>query len=300
MSLTEDAQLRTHDGMALRVLASGSCGNCSVLVLSRAGIRRVCLIDLGVSPRRTARLLAESGLSFSDIDDVLLTHLDSDHLYGSWSRFLPGHVRVRVHQRHARGAAAVLPETLLAPFDDAFVIQPDLGGATVAPVVNPHDSLGSVAYRIDMPLGFETASLGFATDLGHVADRLITHLKGVDVLAIESNYCPRMQEVSGRPEFLKRRIMGGAGHLSNQQSCDAVRRIGPCGHVVLLHLSQECNLPDLAASGHREASYGLTVANQHRPTDWVRVVARRMQQRPIVRQVQASLFEPVAAFEGAA
>lgn len=292
MGFTEDAQLRTLEGMTLRVLASGSGGNCSVLVVGRGGVRRVCLIDLGLSPRRTSCLLAESGLTLSDVDDVLLTHLDSDHFYRTWCRFLPAHVRVRVHSRHARGAAdAGIPAGLLTPFDDAFVIQADLGGAVVSPSVNAHDALGSVAFRIDLEINGQHASLGYATDLGHVPDRLISHMKGVDVLAIESNYCPRMQHESGRPEYLKRRIMGGAGHLSNQQSRDAVRRIEPRGHVVLLHLSRECNLPDLAASEHAGSSYALTVSLQHEPTGWVNVQPRPAVPRPVMRHIQHGLFE---------
>lgn len=300
MGITEDAQLRTLEGMTLRVLASGSGGNCAVLVVGRGGVRRVCLIDLGLSPRRTSRLLAESGLTMSDVDDVLLTHLDSDHFYSTWSRFVPAHVRVRVHARHHRAAlAAGLPAALLAPFDDRFVIQPDLGGAVVAPAVNAHDALGSVAYRIDLPLDGQTASLGYATDLGHVPERLIAHLRSVDVLAIESNYCPRMQEESGRPEYLKRRITGGAGHLSNQQAGDAVRRIGPRGHVVLLHLSRECNLPELAAQEHAGAPYALTVSRQHEPTGWVLVQPGPAPLRPVMRHVQSGLFDHARIMEPA-
>ena len=93
----------------------------------------------------------------------------------------------------------------------------------------------------------------------------------VDVLAIESNYCPVMQENSDRPEFLKRRIMDGSGHLSNQQSAAAVRAIAPKKHVVLLHLSRQCNTPELAAMGHAGAPYELTVAHHEVPTGLVRV-----------------------------
>ncbi len=292
MSITDDAHLRTFEGMAIRVLASGSSGNCSVVVFGRAGVRRVGLIDLGLSPRRTNKLLAQCGFSMSDVDDVLLTHLDSDHCYSTWGRFLPPHVRVRVHARHQRGAInAGIPAELIAPFDGPFVMQADLGGATVVPALNAHDSLGSVAYRIDLPMTGGVASLGFATDLGHVPAALIEQLKGVDVLAIESNYCPRMQHASGRPEYLKRRIMGGSGHLSNQQSREAVRMIDPTGHVVLLHLSRQCNLPEVAAIEHQGAPYGLTISCQHEPTAWVRVTSRPLTRRPVVRSVQGSLFD---------
>ena len=70
-------------GIAARlcVLASGSSGNCSVLVIDRDGVRRVCLIDLGLTPRRTLRLLHALGLGMHCVDDALLTHLDRDHYH---------------------------------------------------------------------------------------------------------------------------------------------------------------------------------------------------------------------------
>src|SRR4029077_12704376 len=89
----------------------------------------------------------------------------------------------------------------------------------------------------------------YATDLGCVPAELIERFAGADVVAIESNYDPEMQVGSARPLFLKRRIMGQAGHLSNQQAFEAVSAIarrGPAGspaQVVLLHRSRQCNDP---------------------------------------------------------
>jgi hypothetical protein len=73
---------------------------------------------------------------------------------------------------------------------------------------------------------------------------------------------------------LKRRIMGGHGHLSNAQALDAVEAIGPGQHVVLLHLSRDCNDPELVAGLHEGSDYALTIASQDRPTRWVRLGAQ--------------------------
>ena len=110
--------------------------------------------------------------------------------------------------------------------------------------------------------------VGFATDLGRVTAELLGHFRGVSLLAIESNYCPRMQAESARPEFLKRRITGGSGHLSNQQCAEVAGAVGP-GHAVLLHLSRECNTPELALEGHAGRGYGVTVSSQSSPTGWI-------------------------------
>jgi phosphoribosyl 1,2-cyclic phosphodiesterase len=273
---------------ALRVLASGSSGNCSVLLVKACGQRRICLIDAGISPRRTRRLLERSGLSLDMLDAVLVTHLDHDHWRHAWTRALPSGAVVHLHRRHAAAAKrdGVLPECA-APFDGAFDLYP---GIRVEPIRGAHDDLGVTAFRFDFAVESGTASLGFATDLGHVPDSLIDRMRGVDVLAIESNYCPRMQQASERPWFLKRRIMGGSGHLSNEQCARAVGQIAPRSHVVLLHLSRECNHPELALQPHAGAAYELTVTHHERPSRWVPVRPTPRASLPPLPPVQLSLF----------
>jgi phosphoribosyl 1,2-cyclic phosphodiesterase len=126
---------------------------------------------------------------------------------------------------------------------------------------------------VDTPDG----SLGFATDLGRVPQSLIDAFRDVDVLAIESNYDPPMQRRSARPAMLKRRIMGGAGHLSNEQSFDAVRAIvaastAPPRHIVLLHLSRQCNAPDIVRAMYfiePALAERVCITNQYQPTGWL-------------------------------
>ncbi|MGE3107280.1 MAG: MBL fold metallo-hydrolase [Phycisphaerales bacterium] len=268
--------------MSLCVMASGSSGNSSVVVFDHAGFRRACLIDLGVSPKRTWRLLAELGIEPHQVDDAIITHLDSDHFHPGWLAggtnrrgAMPAHVRVRLHAGHARRLArdrAVFPAARVMPFDREFVLQ---SGARVRPQLLSHDAEGVTAMRIDAPAALGAGSLGFATDLGRVTPALVDLFRAapdaVDVLAIESNYCPRLQAESGRPVFLIHRITGGHGHLSNQEAIDAIRAIEPREHVVLLHLSRECNRVPLVATMHEGADYHLTIAAHELPTRWIPV-----------------------------
>jgi phosphoribosyl 1,2-cyclic phosphodiesterase len=246
------------------VLASGSSGNCSVLVHQPVcGERRIWLIDAGLSPKRTRGLLACADISLDEIEGVFLTHLDSDHWNLNWGRGLPGHIVVRLHESHAREFAR-LGDRPAMPFDHPIRLGEDV---EVSPLLAAHDDSGAAVFRFHFPSG----SLGFATDLGRPTPSLIAHLRSVDVLAIESNYCPQLQRASPRPAFLKQRIMGGSGHLSNQQSAAMVRSIAPRTHVVLLHLSRPCNVPTLAAREHHEASYKLTITSQDAPTPWLAI-----------------------------
>jgi len=250
--------------VSLCVLASSSSGNCSVVSVRRGGERRVFLIDAGLSPRRTRGLLAQLGVEPTSVEGILFTHLDHDHMHPGWIGAMPESWRVMLHRRHrGRGERAGLLRQRAEVFDGEF----EAAGLGVSPLLMSHDELGSAAFRIDCA----GRSLGFATDLGKPDQRLVEHLRGVDVLAIESNYCPRMQDASGRPAFLKQRIMGGNGHLSNAQSAGLVRQIQPREHVVLLHLSRQCNHPSLAAASHAHAGYRLTISDHTEPTGWVPV-----------------------------
>lgn len=290
---------------ALCVLASGSKGNCSVLVVpaTRETARRVILLDAGLSPSRTRALLYQRGIRPDEVDEIVFTHLDSDHCHQGWINALrPGSItgawraQLRVHRMHmGRAQRMGLLYARTEPFDDEFSPAP---GVHMRTLMLAHDDLGVAVFRVTIDLPDRpSASMGFATDLGHINTDLIEHLRGVDTLAIESNYCPILQENSGRPIYLQRRIMGGAGHLSNEQSALAVSRIAPKRNVVLLHLSQECNEPAIAMGHHRryidaDDDRACVISGQFEPTPWVEVRGdgSSINITPAVRHTQPGLF----------
>ena len=284
----------------LRVLASGSRGNCSVLVVPDEGPGRpgrVMLIDAGLSPTRTRALLSESGLRLGDVDDIVLTHLDRDHFHPGWRGTRDCRATLRLHRRHVSRAQRF---NLLLERNEVFDDGEAMGLGSRASVLShlmAHDTEGVATLRFRFEGVAGVGELGFATDLGRVERGFVEHLRGVDVLAIESNYCPRMQAASGRPAFLKRRITGGAGHLSNEECAGATEAIGPRRGVVLLHLSQECNTPDRAAIGHDERGYELTVSSQDEPTAWVWAHATEHgdpTRAPVPADEQPSLFDSLS------
>lgn len=257
--------------MQLCVLSSSSGGNCSALLVGQGDTRRLYLIDLGLSPRRTRLLLAQVGLADVPVHGVLLTHLDADHWRPTWVGALPESTPIFVHRRHrGRAGREGVTHHRTELFEGDFDL-PAAGGAPVYVrcVTNPHDDLGSVAFRFMLEAA--SGDLGYATDIGTPTRTLASTLAGVDVLAVESNYCPRMQEDSGRPASLKDRIMGGAGHLSNEQSAQLVRDIAPRSQVVLLHLSRQCNDPATALRHHHHPSLVVTLSKHDGPTPWLGV-----------------------------
>jgi phosphoribosyl 1,2-cyclic phosphodiesterase len=267
------------------VLASGSGGNCTV-VRTPGG---VLLVDCGIGPRVAAGRLEGTGVRVKDVGGIVLTHLDSDHFSRNWlNTILTRKLTVFCHEsrvddviRLALGPSAAaedverLVERILT-FDGApFEAMP---GLSLRPVPFAHDRMGSHGFVIE---GFGSR-IGYATDLGRVPPTLFEHFDDLDLVAIESNYDRQMQLDSPRPWFLKQRIMGGSGHLSNEQALDAVRGIlNRCeargralpAHIVLLHRSRECNCPDrlrkLFARDARIASR-LVLTEQDERSPWLR------------------------------
>jgi len=275
------------------VLASGSAGNCTAVVVQdrsaehveSSGARRACfLIDAGLSPRRTARLLKPLGMTLADVTALMLTHLDADHFYHGWVRFLAKRaahgspLRLHIHRRHRNAAwRGGLTAREVSLFEEQIDLPCD---ARAEPVLLAHDDLGSVGFVIE----HAGHRLGFATDLGAVPRTMLKRFVNLHALALESNYDRQMQEQSGRPVFLKRRIMGGMGHLSNEQAIEAVREIerrSRLSHIALLHLSEECNCPrHVTRLWHREMPHAikrLTITNQREPTPLLQVLRPGLQ-----------------------
>jgi len=266
--------------ISLRILASGSAGNCSI-VRTPAG---VIMIDAGLSPRATADRLDGTGVSLDDIKAICLTHLDGDHYQSGWGKFIVERkIKVFCSDRNRREMVTRdnHPFAPLVKGVDFNVFEP-VPRLCASAVELRHDTEGSTGFRFDC----NGNALGYATDLGRVPASLIEAFAGVDLLAIESNYDLSMQLQSARPAFLKNRIMGGRGHLSNAECYSAARKIFDVSqqhhgrlpsHLVLLHRSRECNCPHLLRRFfERDARFAhrLTLAEQHSPTPWLNPIAR--------------------------
>ena len=263
------------------VLASGSGGNATLL---RAG-GQCALIDAGIGPRAADKRMVGTGITPADIRAICLTHLDSDHFSPAWL----GHIcrqgiTVYCPEAHAKYLRRVArQEKLLKPLQplikifktEPFEVLPEVNCRTLR---LPHDKQGSQGFLFE----YRGSRLGFATDLGRAPVELIDLFAGTDLLAIESNYDPDMQLSSRRSERVKRRIMGGRGHLSNQEAFEAVQDILDLTearhgagrwprHLVLLHRSRQCNSAPLVqrlfSQDPRIASI-LTLAHQNQRTEW--------------------------------
>ncbi|MAI66847.1 MAG: hypothetical protein CMJ26_03095 [Phycisphaerae bacterium] len=220
------------------VLGSGSSGNCSLVQMGGKWV----MIDCGFSMKQTKERMRTHNVPLDAVTDVLVTHFDRDHFNPVWCRtFLLRGIRVHMHESHVpRAKRAGLDDACIVPFQSNF----ELHGTHIEPVHVAHDALGTIGFIIDTG----RTRFGFATDLGRVPQNLLDRFVNLDGVAFESNYDPTMQAMSNRPESLKSRIMDGEGHLSNEQSLAAICHIASesdLQHIVLLHLSRQCNSPSI-------------------------------------------------------
>lgn len=234
------------------VLASSSKGNATVISCGETSV----LIDCGISATRIRKGLAECELDLSQISGIFITHEHTDHVCGLGQLSKKGSLPIYCTRYLARDLREMAPTALYTYLEPGSPVT--LGELTVTPFSVSHDAADPVGYLFEGA----NARLGYVTDTGRITRGMCALLSGLDALYLESNYDPMMLEQSSRPRTLIQRIRSNWGHLSNEQACEFVCRIGHAGlkHLVLAHLSQECNTPNLAfdAMQNTLATLGLS------------------------------------------
>lgn len=222
-------------------IASGSTGNCALLTDEHTHI----LIDAGISLRRIRGALREMALTPDNLSAVLVTHDHADHISGL--PMLIKYYKIPIFASVDTGRRLINKMPLLRPFIRMF--EPgtgfELNNCYITSFNTPHDAIGSVGYKIETGDG---RSLGFATDLGYMPTKVLEILKEVDLVVIEANHDVDMLKKGPYPYFLKERILGDYGHLSNECSAKACLELVKNGvkTLILAHLSRENNTPQFA------------------------------------------------------
>lgn len=229
--------------MRLCSIASGSSGNCIYVGSDTTHL----LVDVGISGKRTEAGLKELDLSMRDIDGIFITHEHADHIAGLGVLVRKYEIPIyatkgTINAIKNSNAVGELPDELFCPISaDAKIVIKDL-------VCNPmrisHDAAEPVAYRIQ----HGKKRVGIITDLGNYNDYTVESLKGMDALLLEANHDVNMLQVGPYPYYLKQRILGDRGHLSNERAGQLLCSLlhDKLQSVMLGHLSKENNLPELA------------------------------------------------------
>ncbi len=229
--------------MRMVSIASGSSGNCIYIGSENTHI----LIDAGISNKRIEQGLNEIGLKGSDLDGILITHEHSDHIRGlgvlSRKHHLPIYGTPRtLAEIAASKSLGTVDEMLFHPvYADAEFFVGDL---KVRPFAIDHDAAEPVAYRVEN----DSKAVAVATDMGHFDSYIIDNLRELDAILLESNHDVRMLETGPYPYYLKRRILGDHGHLSNENAGRLLSMVlnDHLKKILLGHLSKENNYEELA------------------------------------------------------
>lgn len=224
--------------MKVHVLASGSTGNATLFQFGENKI----LVDAGISCRRIERGLQALGMKPGDLDAVLLTHEHSDHIKGL-------DVFIRKHQIPVFARPGTwskidcrkkLPGECIKEMGEAF----SLGKVLIEPFAISHDAIDPVGFCFY----YREKKAVIATDLGFASQEVEQALSFSDIAVLESNHDPQMLKSGPYPPYLKKRIEGKEGHLSNFDTArllSIVPRHNPM-QVLLAHISQQNNHPMLA------------------------------------------------------
>ncbi|MCL2719031.1 MAG: MBL fold metallo-hydrolase [Lachnospiraceae bacterium] len=263
--------------MRLCSIASGSSGNCVYVGSDATHI----LIDAGISGKRTEAGLNKLDITGYDIDGIFITHEHSDHIGGLG--VLARRYGIPIY---ATGGTVdgILSSSSLGKIDlDLInVIKPDEKVIVKDLIFNPmrisHDAKEPVAYRIH----YGNTKVAVITDLGSFNDYTVECLKGMDALLLEANHDVNMLEVGPYPYYLKQRILSERGHLSNELAGRLLSRLlhSQLKTVLLGHLSQENNLPELAYEAVRVE---VNMAdNEFKAADFPMIVASRSEVSPVI------------------
>ncbi|MDB5353253.1 MAG: metal-dependent hydrolase, beta-lactamase superfamily [Planctomycetota bacterium] len=261
------------------VLASGSRGNAALIRSGGVGL----LIDLGLGPRVMAARMSEVSAGWAGVASALLTHTHGDHVQSASLKMLASHgIPLYCHEGHraelSRHAGFKYLERAdcVRSFDERPFLTPD--GKRIEPIVLSHDGGPTFGFRIEARSSRRgrPVAIGYLADTGCWTRATADCLTDVNVLGVEFNHDVEMQRRSGRAPYLIARNLGNRGHLSNDQGAGLVSAVlersarRTVRHVVLLHLSQQCNLPALAINAAKAAvrDRGAS-ARIHAASQWI-------------------------------
>ena len=256
--------------MRLCSIASGSSGNCIYVGDDQTHL----LVDTGISKKRIEEGLSKLEIKGDELEGILITHEHVDHIQGLGVFSRKYEIPIYATPGTIEGirnckSLGKLPEGLLheIEIDHPF----SLGTLNIDPFAISHDANEPSGYRFEQ----DGKKIAVATDLGKYDEYTVENLKDLNAVLLESNHDIHMLEVGPYPYYLKQRVLGDRGHLSNELSgrllCDILH--DNLKHIVLGHLSKENNYAKLA---YETVKLEVTLAdNEYKGDDLDMFVANR-------------------------
>jgi phosphoribosyl 1,2-cyclic phosphodiesterase len=270
-------------------LNSGSNGNCYYIGNGNEAV----LIDAGISCRETEKRMKRLGLDIKKIKAIFISHEHSDHINGltvlSKKHQLPVYITETTHKL----SGLKLEKHLVNQFNEDEPIK--IGGLTVTSFQKLHDAVHPHSFTVSSA----STKVGIFTDIGIACKKLIHHFQQCHAAFLEANYDNEMLQNGSYPIYLKKRISGGEGHLSNIQALELFNQYRPSfmSHLILSHLSKNNNTPEIVeklfnqfsgtteiivASRYKETAVLLIDSENKRP--------QQKKQKDVTVQQQLTLF----------
>lgn len=253
--------------MRIAVLSSGSRGNSTFIETPSGSI----LIDAGLSGKAVLERMDSVGADHRTIMAVIITHDHADHINGAGIIARKLKIPVYIHRENYLTSAHKFEKCEINFIEDDFKV----GDILISPYSVSHDGTANFAYNIV----YGGKKITHLTDLGKATTLVKQRIKGTDLFVLESNHDPKMLKEGPYPWYLKQRISGNKGHLSNEDAVNLIIEMENMSvrNLVLAHLSEENNDPSLALDYMTEAKeksgfgFQIHVASQNKALEFIEV-----------------------------
>jgi phosphoribosyl 1,2-cyclic phosphodiesterase len=271
-------------------LNSGSNGNCYYIGNGDEAV----FIDAGLSCKETEIRMKRLGLNMSRVKAIFISHEHSDHIQGASQIVSKYQIPVYVSETTMKEAGFWKIRKFTSHFTSQQPIQ--IGGLQITAFEKKHDACDPHSFVVSAG----KTNIGVFTDIGAPCERLIHYFKQCHAAFLESNYDEEMLDKGRYPVYLKNRIRGGNGHLSNRQALDLYIRHRPTfmSHLLLSHLSKENNSPDLVESLFSGASPDtkVVIASRYRESAIYEIALREHPLRMLLPKIIYSKKQQLSLF----
>ena len=253
--------------MKIKVLASGSKGNCSLIETASARF----LIDIGITYQRLKKELEKMNLNLDDIDALLLTHAHNDHTRGLKVLLKHTNFKIYANKDIIKELTVDIDKERIELYDSIM----HLNSTELTIFKTSHDAKGSVGFLITD----DGSSLVYITDTGYLNRKYFKLLTNRNIYYIESNHDEKMLMDGPYPYYLKQRILSDEGHLSNETTSKYLKKLvgDSTKYIILAHLSEHNNKEELAYTTTRVAlqdrsDIKILVAKQNEALEEIEVI----------------------------
>lgn len=255
-------------------LNSGSNGNCYYVGNETEAI----LVDAGISCREIEKRMKRLGLLIEKVKAVFISHEHSDHIKGLPILVRKYHLPVYITEATMKNGRLEFEETLVKVFLAHEAVS--IGNLSVVAFPKFHDAIDPYSFVVSC----DKIYVGVFTDIGKPCKNVLQYFKQCHAVFLEANYDDEMLEKGNYPFFLKRRISGGMGHLSNKEALEIFMNHRPAfmSHLLLSHLSKNNNSPELVQEifNAHAGNVKITVASRDCETEVFQIHSNHLFNNP--------------------